>query len=84
MRIVDYEKIKLEKLADFDLIADDYSLFLYVKYPDEVQPRYMIHIVNHSCTCTGWAIRQKCKHLTEYEERLERIADKLKDLIILK
>lgn len=70
-------------MTDFFFKADDHSLYLYVWYPDESQPRYMIHMLNHSCTCKGWSIRANCKHIKEYQLRLEQVADKIKDMIIL-
>ena len=71
------------RLTEFDLIPDEKSFFLHVKYPDEQTPRYSINMSNHSCSCKGWAIRQNCKHVLEYDRRLALAADKIKELIKL-
>ena len=70
-------------MTNFFFKADDKSFFIYVWYPEETNCRYMINVVSQTCTCTGWSIKQDCKHLKELRRRLEVISDKLKDLIVL-
>lgn len=67
---------------DFFFKAQDSSFFVYVQYPDEGNPRYMINSIEQTCSCKGWAIRQNCKHIDEFRRRLKLVGDKIKDMIV--
>jgi len=62
-------------MNDFKFKPDDKALFLEVYYPGE-EYRYLIDVMKQSCTCTGYSIWEKCKHVTKLKEILKMIGDK--------
>lgn len=74
-------------MQDFDLLPDNQSFHVYVKYPDE-EPRYIIDWIKMDCTCMGFTIEQAkavkenreakyCKHLEEVRFRVRHASIKL-------
>ena len=61
-------------MNDFKFRPDENALFIEVYYEeDEEDYRYMINVMKQSCTCTGYSIREKCKHVTRLKEMIKMI-----------
>ena len=59
---------------EFKFRAVKDALFLEVYYEGE-DYRYLIDVVKQSCTCTGFSIREKCKHIDKLKVILKMIGN---------
>ena len=50
------------------------ALFLEVYYEGE-DYRYLINVMKQSCTCIGFSIREKCKHIDKLKGILKMIGN---------
>ncbi len=62
-------------MNEFKFKPDENALFVDVYYEGE-EPRYIINVLKQSCTCTGYSIRQKCKHIEKLQTMIKMIGDK--------
>ena len=64
------------KSQDFKFRPVKDALFLEVYYEEDEEPyRYLIDVVKQSCTCTGFSIREKCKHIDKLRVILKMIGN---------
>ncbi len=61
--------------SDFKFRPVKDALFLEVYYEGEENYRYLIDVVKQSCTCTGFSIREKCKHIEKLKTILKMIGN---------
>ena len=62
---------------DFKFRPVQDALFIEVYYEGEEKYRYLIDVVKQSCTCTGFSIREKCKHISRLKEMLSMIGNQV-------
>lgn len=60
---------------DFKFRAIKDALFLEVYYEGEDEYRYLINVLHQTCTCTGFTIREKCKHIERLKVILKMIGN---------
>lgn len=70
-------KEKMVASQDFKFRPVKDALFIEVYYEGEESYRYLINVVKQSCTCTGFSIREKCKHITRLQEMMKMIGTKV-------
>jgi len=63
------------KSSDFKFRPIKDALFLEVYYEDEEEYRYLINVLKQSCTCIGFSIREKCKHIDKLRIILKMIGN---------
>jgi len=57
-------------MSDFALTPDKKGFFVDVEYPEDETPRYSINLIKMKCTCMGFTMRERCKHIEEVKFRL--------------
>lgn len=61
------------KQSDFKFRPDEKALFLEVYYEGEENYRYLINVIQQTCTCIGFSVREKCKHVDKLKVILKMI-----------